>query len=91
MCYMDRIGLRELRQHASRYIAQVADGDTVEVTVRGRVVARIVPAVGNTWADLVTSGQVTAATSSDELLDEQPKDYRYAASAHLTQMRADER
>ena len=44
MCYMERIGLRELRQNASRYIARVARGETVEVTQRGRLVARIVPA-----------------------------------------------
>ena len=91
MCYMDRIGLRELRQHASRYIARVAEGDTVEVTVRGRVVARIVPAAGNTWADLITGGQVMPATSTETLLDEPPMDYRYAASTHLEQMRAEER
>lgn len=32
MCYMERIGLRELRQHASRYISRVAKRETVEVT-----------------------------------------------------------
>ena len=28
MCYMERIGLRELRQNASRYISRVAKGET---------------------------------------------------------------
>ena len=40
---MERIGIRELRQHASRYLARVAAGETIEVTDRGRPVARLVP------------------------------------------------
>lgn len=40
---MDRIGVRELRQHASRYIARVKDGETIEVTDRGRLVAVLAP------------------------------------------------
>lgn len=41
---MKRIGVRELRQHASRYLERVKAGETVEVTERGRLVARLVPA-----------------------------------------------
>lgn len=40
---MDRIGVRELRQHASRYLDQVKAGETVEVTERGELVALLVP------------------------------------------------
>ncbi|HZI98979.1 MAG TPA: type II toxin-antitoxin system prevent-host-death family antitoxin [Actinomycetales bacterium] len=40
---MERIGVRELRQHASRYLARVKGGETVEVTERGRLVALLVP------------------------------------------------
>ena len=40
---MERIGVRELRQHASRYLDRVKAGETVEVTERGRLVARLVP------------------------------------------------
>jgi len=40
---MDVIGIRELRQHASRYLRQVQRGETIEVTDRGHPVARIVP------------------------------------------------
>ncbi len=35
--------MRELRQHASRYLDRVKAGETVEVTERGRLVARLVP------------------------------------------------
>lgn len=40
---MSRIGVRELRQHASRYLARVKAGETVEVTERGQLVALLVP------------------------------------------------
>ncbi|WP_375476484.1 type II toxin-antitoxin system Phd/YefM family antitoxin [uncultured Jatrophihabitans sp.] len=40
---MERIGVRELRQHASRYLDRVRAGETVEVTDRGRLVALLVP------------------------------------------------
>jgi prevent-host-death family protein len=40
---MMRIGVRELRQNASRYLARVKAGETVEVTERGVLVARLVP------------------------------------------------
>lgn len=41
--HMIRIGIRELRQHASTYIAEVKRGRTVEVTERGQLVALLVP------------------------------------------------
>ncbi|MBA3293502.1 MAG: type II toxin-antitoxin system prevent-host-death family antitoxin [Geodermatophilaceae bacterium] len=40
---MERIGVRELRQHASRYLARVKGGEIIEVTDRGDPVARLVP------------------------------------------------
>ena len=40
---MERIGVRELRQHASRYLDLVKAGETVEVTERGELVALLVP------------------------------------------------
>jgi prevent-host-death family protein len=90
MCYMERIGLRELRQNASRYIARVARGEIVEVTRRGRLVARIVPAGPDTWEDLILRGEVIPA-SSDNLFDVVPVDCGFDASAELQRLRADER
>jgi prevent-host-death family protein len=40
---MMTIGIRELRQHASRFLRLVEQGETVQVTDRGRPVALIVP------------------------------------------------
>jgi prevent-host-death family protein len=49
MCYMapdKRVGVRELRQNLSVYLARVVDrGETLEVTDRGRSVALLAPLV----------------------------------------------
>jgi antitoxin (DNA-binding transcriptional repressor) of toxin-antitoxin stability system len=47
MCYimidMDQVGVRELRQNLSVYLARIARGETLEVTDRGRAVAILAP------------------------------------------------
>lgn len=88
---MDRIGLRELRQHASRYIGRVAGGESIEIAVRGRLVARLVPAAESGWEDLIQRGDVHPASSLQGLLDEPAGDYGIDASAALEQIRHDER
>ena len=40
---MSKVNVTELRQNLPAYLARVKDGEPVEVSVRGRVVARIVP------------------------------------------------
>lgn len=46
MCVMDnRVGVRELRQNLSVYLRRVKLGERLEVTERGRVVARLEPIV----------------------------------------------
>lgn len=88
---MDQIGVRELRQHASKYLARVEKGETLEVTDRGRPVARLVPVTGNTWDDLVAQGRVTLAEDPTDPADEPPGDYGIDASAILRAMREHER
>lgn len=41
---MESVSISHLRQHLPEYIALVAGGKSVQVTVRGRAVAEIVPA-----------------------------------------------
>ena len=62
---MERIGVRELRQNASRYLALVKAGETVEVTERGELIAVLSPPGGarNTRDRLVASGRLIPATS----------------------------
>lgn len=43
MLHMERIGIRELRQNASEYIRRAEQGETIELTDRGRPVARLTP------------------------------------------------
>jgi prevent-host-death family protein len=46
MCYMgavDQVGVRELRQNLSVYLARIAQGETLEVTDRGQPVAILAP------------------------------------------------
>jgi prevent-host-death family protein len=88
---MERIGVRELRQHASRYLARVMGGETLEVTDRGRPVARLVPVRNNAWEDLVAAGKVTLAVEDADVADEAPRDYGVDTSQTLAVMRADER
>ena len=88
---METIGVRELRQHASRYLARVATGETIEVTDRGRPVALLVPTHHDRWQDLITSGQVIAANSDGHVLDDPPADYGIIASERLAAIREDER
>lgn len=64
MCYMERIGVRELRQNASEYLKRARQGETIEVTSRGEPVARLtpVPAGDETVLDqLVAAGKVRPA------------------------------
>lgn len=42
------VGVRELKSRLSEYLARVERGETVTVTSRGRRIAQIVPAVGET-------------------------------------------
>ncbi len=62
---MERIGVRELRQNASRYLAMVKAGQTVEVTERGELVALLVPPspARSARERLVTAGRLIPAAS----------------------------
>ncbi|MGH7687150.1 MAG: type II toxin-antitoxin system Phd/YefM family antitoxin [Candidatus Dormibacteria bacterium] len=63
---MERIGIRELRQHASRYVAMVKAGHGVEVTERGKLVALLVPPSqdGTARDRLVAAGALRPASRS---------------------------
>ena len=65
----ERIGIRELRQHASRYVAMAKAGLRVPVTDRGKLVAYLVPAEesGSVYERLVAAGRVRPAVGN--LLD----------------------
>lgn len=59
---MAEVGIRELRDHLSRYLEEVQQGNDVIVTDRGRAIAQIVPMSGETTLDrLIREGRVTPA------------------------------
>jgi prevent-host-death family protein len=65
---MERIGIRELRQHASRWVRRTAAGESFEITDRGRPVARLVPpAPLEGLAKLEAQGRISEARG--DLLD----------------------
>jgi prevent-host-death family protein len=93
MCYMQRVGVRELRQNASGVLRRVAAGEVIEVTDRGRPVARIVPMhEASRLGQLQAEGRASIATG--DLLDVK-RIARIAGkpllSKTLADMRADER
>ena len=88
---MERIGVRELRQNASAYLARVSLGESIEVTDRGRPVALLVPPAVDEWAALIETGRVAAPEDDADVLAEAPADYGVDASADLTALRHEER
>jgi prevent-host-death family protein len=93
MCNMDRVGIRELRQNATAVLRRVAAGEVVEVTDRGRAVARIVPMhEASRLEQLQAEGRASGATG--DLLDVKPiasTGGKPLLSKILADMRADER
>jgi prevent-host-death family protein len=61
---MTSVGVRELRQRASDLLRRVEQGETIEITDRGRPVAMLTPVpVGGELERLRAAGDVNAATS----------------------------
>jgi prevent-host-death family protein len=46
---MRTVGLRELRQDASALVRRVEGGEEIEITVAGRLAARLVPVAPRRW------------------------------------------
>lgn len=88
---MEVIGIRELRQYASRYLARVAAGESLQITDRGRPVAKLVPPTPDSWEEMLATSRVLAPEDDGDLSDEPPRDVGVAASAHLAALRRDER
>ncbi|MFN2568764.1 MAG: type II toxin-antitoxin system Phd/YefM family antitoxin [Candidatus Dormibacteria bacterium] len=94
----DEVGIRELKTHASALVRRVAAGATIDITDRGRPVARLVPVQDDDrwWDRMVERGALIPATRDlAQLLAESPPPP--AASGQpslfdaLMEQRADER
>jgi prevent-host-death family protein len=90
---MRSIGIRELRQHASRHLRDVQAGETIEVTDRGRPIARLTPVpAGDRYEALIASGRLVPGDG--DLLDielVEPAPGLPLPSQTLDDMRRDER
>ena len=82
----EQIGIRELRQHASRYVAMAKAGKRIAVTDRGELVAYLVPAEesGSTFQRMVAAGQVQLAVGN--LMDLLPPPPAPAGSRPLSEV-----
>jgi antitoxin (DNA-binding transcriptional repressor) of toxin-antitoxin stability system len=89
---MARIGVRELRQHASRYLGRVKAGETIEVALRGQLVALLVPPTPAAASRdrLIAAGQMVAAKTAFVVPRRRTLDGEPSASAVLQELR-DER
>ena len=86
------VGLRELSQRTAKVIGLVRSGETVEVTDRGTVVARIVPAADDRYAQLVTAGIIRPARRPFDvasLPDPGPGDTGRSSDEWLADLRGD--
>jgi prevent-host-death family protein len=87
MSYVERIGVTELRQNASAVLRRVAAGEVIEVTDRGRAVARIVPIhEASRLEQLQAAGRASRALG--DLLDVKPI-RRVAGKALLSEILAE--
>lgn len=89
------VGLRELRHHTSDVLTRVRHGETVDVTDRGQLIARIVPASEPAptpiLARLIASGRATRAERPGYRPPMEPGDGTNSLSEALAAMRDDER
>lgn len=84
---MSTVGIRELRDALSRYLAEVREGRTITVTDHGRPIARIVPAESPTTLErLIAEGVVQPAR---ELKRSAPRPVK--ASGPVTELVSEQR
>ena len=77
---MATAGLRELRQNASEIVRRVEAGESFDITVAGRLAARLVPATPKTWqrwediADLFSGAGDPDWEADRDLIDQTMRD-----------------
>lgn len=85
---MAGVGIRELRDHLSRYLDRVRDGEELTVTDRGRAIARVVPvAQPRAYDRLVAEGLIEPASTTARTRPE----HRIEADSPVSDLVADQR
>lgn len=98
MSHMEKIGVRELRRYASRWLARVKAGETFMVTDRGRPVARLSPVEEPPgYERLIAEGRIAPGSGRSlvkvlaELDADLPPDWGLSVTEALFDLRAGER
>ena len=66
-------------------------GELIEITDRGRPVARLVPITDDPWQDLIHAGEVIPGVDQQSVRRRRPRTYPFSASTALERLRSDER
>lgn len=61
------VGVRELRQSASKLLDLVKDGSIVEITEHGKPVARLVPITQSLYEQYLDSSRITPARNPERI------------------------
>jgi prevent-host-death family protein len=87
----ERVGVRELRQNLSVWLRRVKEGESLEVTEHGHVVARLVPAKdhGSVLERLIAEGKATPASRSPADLRVPPGPVTDRGTRALQELRED--
>ncbi len=64
---MGQVPVRELNQDTAGVLSRVKGGEEIEITERGTVIARLIPAQSYPLADLIASGRLHPATAHGPL------------------------
>lgn len=90
---VQRIGVRELRQHASRWLQRVTNGESFEITDHGRPVALLspLPEDESVIDKLLRTGQLRAPRNPGPLPEPVQLSGGPSVSEVLAEMRAEER
>lgn len=82
------IGIRELRQNASRYLRRVRAGETITITDRGEPIAQIRPMTGVGGVDrLIAEGRAQPpAGNLAEYMDTEPPAIAHADEPRLSDL-----
>lgn len=59
---MSEVRVRELNQDTAGVLARVKRGEEIDITERGTVIARLIPAQPHPLADLISAGKLQPAT-----------------------------
>jgi len=87
------VGVRELRQNASKVLDQVKDGAIIEITEHGVPVARISPITKSLYDEYIESGLIKPARNPDWRPTKNPAKIigKKTSTDILMEMRAEER